>query len=86
MLVGVLPAGGVSQAPRTFAETPGLRGLRSCAVSQAEAILATDFVVLDLLDGTKAYVLAVIVHAPRRVRVLGVMLHPSAGSDPCAWS
>jgi transposase InsO family protein len=33
--------------------------------------------VIDLLDGTKAYVLAVIEHASRRVRVLGVTLHPT---------
>ena len=32
---------------------------------------------IDLLDGTKAYVLAVIEHATRRVRVLGVTLHPA---------
>jgi hypothetical protein len=34
--------------------------------SQAEAILATDFFTVDLLDGTTAYVLAVIEHATRR--------------------
>jgi putative transposase len=32
--------------------------------------------VIDLLDGTKAYVLAVIEHASRRVRVLGATAHP----------
>ena len=35
-----------------------------------------DFTV-DLLDGTQAYVLAVIEHATRRVRILGVTLHPT---------
>ena len=40
--------------------------------SQAEAILACDFFTVDLLDGTQAYVLAVIEHATRRVRILGV--------------
>ena len=45
--------------------------------SQAEAILACDFFTVDLLDGTQAYVLAVIEHATRRVRVLGVTLHPT---------
>ena len=46
--------------------------------SQAEAIIACDFVVVDLLDGSKAYVLAVIEHATRRVRVLGATFHPTA--------
>ena len=32
--------------------------------------------VIDLLDGTKAYVLAVIEHASRRVRILGATAHP----------
>jgi putative transposase len=43
--------------------------------SQAEAILACDFFTLDLLGGSQAYVLAVIEHAARRVRILGVTLH-----------
>ena len=46
--------------------------------SQAEAILACDFFTADLLDGTRAYVLAVIEYASRRIRVLGVTLHPTA--------
>ena len=45
--------------------------------SQAEAILACDFFTVDLLDGTQAYVLAVVEHATRRIRILGVTLHPS---------
>ena len=45
--------------------------------SQAEAILACDFFTVDLLDGTQAYVLAVIEHATRRIRILGVTLHPT---------
>ena len=45
--------------------------------SQAEAILACDFFTADLLDGTQAYVLAVIEHATRRIRVLGGTLHPT---------
>src|ERR1017187_3469302 len=44
---------------------------------QAEAILACDFFTADLLDGTQAYVLAVIEHATRRIRILGVTLHPT---------
>jgi putative transposase len=45
--------------------------------SQAEAILACDFFSVDLLDGTQAHVLAVIEHATRRIRILGVTLHPT---------
>src|SRR5271157_3496203 len=45
--------------------------------SQAEAILACDFFAADLLDGTQAYVLAVIEHATRRIRILGATLHPT---------
>jgi putative transposase len=45
--------------------------------SQAGAILASDFFTADLLDGTQAYVLAVIEHASRRIRILGVTLHPT---------
>ena len=44
---------------------------------QAEAILACDFFTAGLLDGTQAYVLAVIEHASRRIRILGVTLHPT---------
>ncbi len=32
---------------------------------------------VDLLDGTQAYVLAVVEHATRRIRILGVTLHPT---------
>jgi putative transposase len=46
--------------------------------SQANAILASDFFTVDLLDGTQAYVLAVIEHATRRIRILGVTPHPTA--------
>ena len=59
--------------------------------SQADAILACDFFAVDLLDGTQAYVLAVIEHATRRIRILGVTLHPT-GNGPrsrpatCSWT
>ena len=46
-------------------------------LSQAEAILACDFFTADLLDGTQAYVLAVIEHAGRRIRILGITLRPT---------
>jgi putative transposase len=44
--------------------------------SQAQGILALDFFTADLLNGTKAYVLAVIEHGTRRVRVLGATENP----------
>jgi putative transposase len=45
--------------------------------SQAEAILACDFFTAGLLDSTQAYVVAVIEHASRRIRILGVTPHPT---------
>jgi putative transposase len=45
--------------------------------SQAEATLATDFFTVDLFDCTTAYVLAVIEHASRRIRILGTTPHPT---------
>jgi hypothetical protein len=45
--------------------------------SQAQAILALDFFTADLLNGTTVYVLAVIEHGNRRVRVLGATQHPA---------
>ncbi|HEY5016454.1 MAG TPA: integrase core domain-containing protein [Streptosporangiaceae bacterium] len=45
--------------------------------SQADAILSCDFFTADLLDGTQAYVLAAVEHATRRIRILGVTVHPT---------
>jgi hypothetical protein len=39
--------------------------------------LASDFFAADLLDGTQAYALAVIEHVSRRIRIIGVTLHPT---------
>jgi putative transposase len=44
--------------------------------SRAQGILALDFFTADLLNGAKVYVLAVIEHGTRRVRVLGATEHP----------
>ncbi len=45
--------------------------------SQAEAILAAGIFTVGLPDGTNAYVLAVIEHASRRIRILGITPHPT---------
>jgi putative transposase len=67
----ILKNAGIDPAPRTGpAWSLFLR-------SQAGAILACDFFTVDLLGGTQAYVLAVIEHATRRIRILGATLHPT---------
>ena len=61
----ILKANGTDPAPRRTGPTWS-QFLRS----QAEAILACDFFIVNLLDGTQAHVLAVIEHATRRIRIL----------------
>jgi putative transposase len=68
----ILKKAGIDPAPRRSTST-WPQFLRS----QAEAIVACDFFTANLLDGTQAYVLAVIEHATRRIRILGVTLHPT---------
>ncbi|MEU4744350.1 integrase core domain-containing protein [Actinosynnema sp. NPDC023658] len=46
--------------------------------SQADALLACDFFETSTLSGTRQYVLAVIEHTSRRIRVLGTTAHPTA--------
>ncbi|GAA2171021.1 helix-turn-helix domain-containing protein [Actinomadura napierensis] len=46
--------------------------------SQAEALLACDFLETVTLTGARMYVLSVIEHHARRVRVLGATAHPTA--------
>ena len=65
----ILKKAGIEPVPRRTGPTWS-QFLRA----QAEAILACDFFTADLLDGTQAYVLAVIGHATRRVRILGLTL------------
>jgi putative transposase len=67
----ILKDAGIGPAPRR--DGPGrAEFLRS----QAQGILALDFFTADLLNGTKVYVLAVIEHGTRRVRLLGATGHP----------
>src|SRR5450755_3253014 len=68
----ILKASGIGPAPRRTGPT-WPQFLRS----QAEAILACDFFTAGLPGGTRAHVLAVIEHATRRIRILGVTLHPT---------
>jgi transposase InsO family protein len=46
--------------------------------AQAEALLAADFIETVTLTGARMYILTVIEHASRRIRVLGVTAHPTA--------
>ena len=68
----ILTRAGIPPAPRRAGPT-----WAQFLHSQAQAIIASDFFTVDLLDGTSAYVLAVIEHATRRIRILGVTAHPN---------
>jgi hypothetical protein len=68
----ILKTNGIKPAPRRTGPTWS-QFLRS----QAYAILASDFFTVDLLDGTQSHVLTVIEHETRRIRILGVTLHPT---------
>ncbi|MGW1802028.1 integrase core domain-containing protein [Streptomyces sp. NPDC001984] len=46
--------------------------------SQADALLACDFLETVTLSGARMYVFAVIEHASRRIRILGATAHPTA--------
>jgi len=46
--------------------------------SQADALLACDFLETVTLTGARMYVFAVIEHASRRIRILGATAHPTA--------
>ncbi|MEV5880531.1 integrase core domain-containing protein [Streptomyces sp. NPDC052101] len=46
--------------------------------SQADALLACDFIETVTLTGRRQYILAVIEHATRRIRILGTTTHPTA--------
>jgi transposase len=72
----ILKKAGIDPSPRRSGPT-----WSQFLCSQAETILACDFFTADLLDGTQAYVLAVIEHATRRIRILGVTQHPTG-----AWT
>jgi len=69
----ILHTAGIEPAPDRAAST-----WADFLRSQAEALLACDFIETVTLAGTRLYILAVIEHASRRVRVLGTTAHPTA--------
>ncbi|MEU6719593.1 integrase core domain-containing protein [Nonomuraea sp. NPDC046802] len=86
---GELAALGIKVAPSTVWEILKQAGLdpapeRASTTwadflrSQADALLACDFIETITLNGQRQYILAVIEHSTRRVRVLGTTAHPSA--------
>jgi transposase len=69
----ILHEAGIDPAPQRTAQT-----WATFLRSQAQAIIAVDFFETFTLTGARLYVLAVIQHATRRVRILGVTAHPTA--------
>jgi putative transposase len=69
----ILHKAGIDPAPQRTGDT-----WATFLRSQAHAILAADFFETTTLTGAKMYVLAVIEHATRRVRILGATAHPSS--------
>ena len=68
----ILKNAGIDPAPRR--DGPGwAEFLRS----QAQGILALDYFTADLLKGIKIYILAIIEHGTRRIRILGATEHPA---------
>jgi putative transposase len=70
----IFKAEGIDPAPQ--------RGITTWADflrSQAETLLACDFIETVTLTGQRQYILAIIEHANRRIRVLGTTAHPTAG-------
>jgi hypothetical protein len=86
---GELTTLGIKVAPSTVGEILKQAGLdpapeRASSTwadflrSQADALLACDFIETVTLNGQRQCILAVIEHASRRVRVLGTTAHPTA--------
>jgi putative transposase len=69
----ILNGVGIDPAPQRSAST-----WAAFLRSQANALLACDFMETVTLTGARIYVLAVIEHATRRVRILGATAHPTA--------
>ena len=69
----ILQDAGIDPAPERAATT-----WSAFLRSQADAILACDFLETVTLSGQRHYVLALIEHATRRIRILGATAHPTA--------
>ncbi|MEV0660605.1 integrase core domain-containing protein [Actinomadura luteofluorescens] len=69
----ILKDAGISPAPERAAGT-----WAAFLRSQADALLACDFLETVTLTGARLYVLAVIEHRSRRIRILGTTTHPTA--------
>jgi putative transposase len=69
----ILTDAGIDPAPQRTSQT-----WATFLRSQAQAIIAADFFETSTLTGARLYVLAVIEHATRRVRILGATAHPTA--------
>ncbi|AEM86007.1 integrase core domain-containing protein [Streptomyces violaceusniger] len=69
----ILTAAGVDPAPRRAGPT-----WREFLTSQAEAIIACDFLHIDLVDLRRVYALVFLEHDTRRLHIAGVTAHPTA--------
>ena len=69
----ILNEAGIDPAPQRSAST-----WAAFLRSQADALLACDFLETVTLAGTRMYVFAVIEHGSRRIRILGATAHPTA--------
>ncbi|GAA2062863.1 hypothetical protein GCM10009839_87600 [Catenulispora yoronensis] len=69
----ILKEEGINPAPERTATT-----WAAFLRSQADALLVCDFIETVTLTGQRQYILAVIEHVTRRVRVLGTTVHPTA--------
>jgi hypothetical protein len=69
----ILKEAGIAPAPERSSST-----WADFLRSQADALLACDFLETVTLSGARLYVFAVIEHASRRIRVLGATAHPTA--------
>jgi hypothetical protein len=70
----ILREAGIDPAPNRSATT-----WADFLRSQANALLAADFIETVTFTGARMYILAVIEHVSRRIRILGATAHPTAG-------